>query len=177
MMIYVGIDHSLKRTGMAAIRDGWGGDPGGVSWGDVSTKRAAKSDRWNTDRMAAIVDGVVAFAAPFLAEGDVVVGIESHPFAGNIRARVALAELAGAIKVGVSRLGVMVHEVNVNHARSVLVGKYKRKWIKNQVMDFLGRAGVKPPNADCGDAFAVAYALFVETGGNGKVLDLQESLI
>ncbi len=155
----VGLDLSLSHTGIVVLPVDWEPSPrpwvmnyghAGSSLSDV----ASAADK--AMRLRSIVQEICSYV---FDPGNkvVVVFCEDHAYGLAGKRGIQLAELHGAVKYGLLRLGVVVIPVNVSRVRRLLLGKRgNAKGVKKEVFRRLKAAGAPFDSDDLSDAFAVA---------------------
>lgn len=165
----VGLDISLQCAAACAVPVDWALDWAKVSWMTVGgglTKDASPRDR--VRRVQEIASEVALFVKTLslLTAVPPDVMIEQYAFGQSHMAH-SLGEVGGAVKVAIfERTGLVTVPVVASSARKVLLGKCPKstKEAKAKVLAFLESAGATCPNADAGDAYAVANYKLCEWG-------------
>lgn len=169
-MIVVGLDLSLRKTGMCAVPSEWELDWRRVKIGiaGASLRRDATAAE-QAARLRDVRDAVLGFVRDVrpcrVALLDYAYAAHGAHYAG---------ELGGVVKVALLDLGVPFSVVNEARARTML-GKYSRKSglkIKDWAVTRLVAAGAPCDwPVDCLDAFVAANALLSETGSALVMVD------
>lgn len=161
-MKIMGLDLSLRNSGVAIVADDWGFD-----WGRVSVARVGydlKSDasvRQQADRIAAIRDAVLELAARHEVTHAV---REEYAFTASRSRAHALGELGGVVTLALLDAGVEVETVPPASARKLL-GKAPRKDPKGWAAARLRAMGAPTLwSGDQIDAFVCANWKLAEIG-------------
>lgn len=151
--VVLGVDPSLKATGLVAIPADFGGDWSRVAHRTVGYSIAAKSsDRARIERLERLGAAVVAFAT----EHDcTLASVEGFPF-GVADAAFSLGEASGVIKTALHVAGLDVRTAPLSSARKALLGHVPRAGVKLAVRDRLVALGAIFPTLDCYDAAVCA---------------------
>jgi len=167
----VGLDLSLKRTGMCYVPPNWEGDAASLRLESVETTRDKPAygkphilARIDTERYLKIADKVVRFVKE---GGTRDVAQENYAYSPvqdkdgkpvQSSSVTKLAELGGTIKTQLLlACQAAVIPIAANTARAWLTGGLKRGKPKEQVDRFLQSRGLRFENWDEMDAFVVAY--------------------
>ena len=158
----IGIDLSLRATGLCAVPLDWGGDWERVAFatvGESLSRSAPVRDR--VRRLISVSQQILTFAS---SRGATVAVFEEYAFAQRGAGSREIAELGGVVKVGLQQHGVEVRTVPASQARKALLGKVPRKDPKGAVEAALRAAGAPFQTTDEAEAFAVANAVLSELG-------------
>lgn len=168
MTCVMGLDLSLRASGVVIIPEGWIS----CDWNALAScvvgvdvergKEATEADR--ISRLLFIADSIVEIARE---RGVTHVFVERYAFAKAWQSH-QLGELGGVVKARLAeRLGLYPQPVSVASARKLLMGTLPRKTkkVKDVIRDMLFQAGVDFPTLDESDAFVVANYGLAETGG------------
>lgn len=174
-MIVLGLDLSLRSTGMVALPADWALDWSRVRVGVAG--RPLKDDapvETQLARLAEIRDGVVAFARETGASVAYVLGYAYNK--AQVSRLAAAGELGGVVKLGLIEAGIAVEVVVESRARTLL-GKAPRKDAKLWATQRLVAAGA--PRAwlqDQLDALVAANWGVSEHGGRALIIREQQEM-
>ena len=159
----VGIDLSLRRSGMVAVPEAWD-----LDWTAVRTATAgyplgrSASTEEHIGRLRTVSGAVVAFVREHDAK---TVALEEYAFAQRGAGSREIAELGGVVKVALAEAGVEVRIVTASAARKLLLGAVPRAGAKAATFEALRAMGATFETDDEADAFALANWLSAELGG------------
>lgn len=162
----VGIDPSVRRTGLVAVPADWRGDWSRVSSSTIGVplqKDAGEEVR--ARRNGEIAREVIRFAERFRAKE---VWIESYAYASATAAH-TLGELGGVVRLELVRAGIRPRVANMSTARKLLLGKVPRgrEAVADEVKRVVRDAGGELETDDERMAFVVAnYALSLVKGAD-----------
>jgi len=166
--VVLGLDLSLRATGMVAVPLDWGQDWSRVSVAEVGhglPKDAGPAER--VERLVTIRNAVLEFAHEHRVHQ---AWIEQYAFTAIKSQAHSLGELGGIVMVSLHQLGVALHVVPPASARQLL-GKAPRKDAKQWAAARLRDAGAPHTwTGDQLDAFAVANWGLAELGGSAVVM-------
>ncbi len=168
----MGIDASLRATGIAHVPDGWRPGKGSAlasiqrqTIGESLTDAARERER--AIRISTIVDAILKFVDVHAPDS---IFIEDYAFTQPGQAR-RIAEFVGALKHRLLTDYDLVPEpVTSSRWRKALIGVgsnprgFPRGWIKNETHSRMRAAGAREWTGDEIDAFGVANAGLAECG-------------
>lgn len=166
MTTVIGLDLSLRATGVCVIEPSW--DPSSGSWEGVSASTfgvSLKRDAVERERLARlqqIRDFVTRIVQ--MQPNAVRIAVEEYAFSKQPGQAHAIAELGGVVKLSLAERGYDIKPIPSTAVRKLLLGKGGGPGIKAAVAEAL--ASVRSPFKDfdeC-DAFAVANAMRAEIG-------------
>lgn len=130
----MGLDVSLKGTGMVSLPAGWSGD-----WAELKAKTygysvpKAAGDGPRIARLEKILARTLEFAR---AHDVKVAWVEGYAFGSKTYAH-SLGEIGGLIKVELVRAGIDVQVANISQARKLALGKAPKVDAKHALFRFL----------------------------------------
>jgi Holliday junction resolvasome RuvABC endonuclease subunit len=161
--VVLGIDLSLRGTGLVALPADWSLDWSRVAFetiGHPLRRDASEADR--IGRLVRLSAEVVRFAGEHGATHAV---LEQYAFGQHGAQARAIAELGGVVKVLLAeRSGLEVATVPASAARKLLLGRVPRAGAKQVVADVLREMGAPFRTVDEADGFAVANWQIAELG-------------
>lgn len=155
-MIVAGIDLSLCSLGLVAVPADWD-----LQWSKLATEtvrlpiRADASIDEQTERLRHLTERVAAFVR---RHGVTHPWIEAYPASGGraVPNLHRLAELGGAVRVELLRMGLVARFAPLASARKLVLGKLPRREMKAAVFEALYSYGARFGTHDEADAFVTA---------------------
>jgi len=164
----LGIDLSLRATGLVVLADDWGQD-----WSRCVHQTLGyglAKDAPEDTRIARLHSMAVAIALFAMQHRPSHIAIEQYAFSRMASQAHALGELGGAVKAALWRAGFPVRPVVAMSARKVVMGVCPRNDAKRVTHLALYRMGApKSWTGDELDAWVVANALLAEVGTGALV--------
>jgi len=163
-MKLLGIDFSVRATGLVAAPADWDGSWSKVHWATVGeTLPRDASDVQRARRMESLARGICAFARMHDVD---VAWFESYGFA-QARAAHTIAEACGVTRLELVRAGIEIRTANMSAARKLLLGKVPRTSteVKAAVYKVVREAGAPVDSYDLADAFVALNWGMSELGG------------
>jgi len=154
MLTIAGIDASLSATGLCIISNE------GTFFYTLRGQRLGTkpSDVEKNQRLALLVRDILAIIKKHEVQ---IAAIENYAFSMSSQATTPLAELQGALKVGLFFQKILCCSLPVSTIRKFCIGKHipKKQDFQREFKRIHHRISALPRNEDEWDAFAVAYTL------------------